>query len=78
VFILYTATKEVLHMMSLEDVHHEEQSQKSVAAVIFWIVLMNAVFSGFIYSIHCGHYVDRRRRALSAHDLVRLCGGTDE
>jgi len=45
VFILYTATKEVLHMMSLEDVHHEEQSQKSVAAVIFWIVLMNAVFS---------------------------------
>lgn len=45
VFILYTATKEVLHMMSLEDIHHGETSQKSVGAVIFWIVLMNAVFS---------------------------------
>ncbi len=45
VFILYTATKEVLHMMSLEDIHHGDTSQKSVGAVIFWIVLMNAVFS---------------------------------
>ncbi len=45
VFILYTATKEVLHMMSLEDIHSGETSQKSVGAVIFWIVLMNAVFS---------------------------------
>ena len=45
VFILYTATKEVLHMMSLEDVHSGEESQKSVVSVIFWIVVMNAVFS---------------------------------
>lgn len=45
VFILYTATKEVLHMMSLEDIHAEDQGQKSVVSVIFWIVVMNAVFS---------------------------------
>jgi len=45
VFILYTATKEVLHMMSLEDIHAEDKDQKSVVSVIFWIVVMNAVFS---------------------------------
>jgi len=45
VFILYTATKEVLHMMSLEDIHSEDKGQKSIASVIFWIVVMNAVFS---------------------------------
>jgi len=45
VFILYTATKEVLHMMSLEDIHADEKDQKSVVSVILWIVVMNAVFS---------------------------------
>jgi len=46
VFILYTATKEVLHMMSLDDIQHAgDSSKKSVGMVIFWIVLMNAVFS---------------------------------
>lgn len=45
VFILYTATKEVLHMMSLEDIHAGDEKKKSVASVIFWIVVMNAVFS---------------------------------
>ena len=45
-FILYTAMKEILHMISLEE--HEEQEdkkQKSVGQVIFMIVLMNLVFS---------------------------------
>ncbi len=45
VFIIYTATKEVLHMMHIEDMHAEPPKPKSTAMVIFWIVLMNAVFS---------------------------------
>lgn len=44
-FILYTATKEILHMMGLEEVAQEERRQRSVATVIFWIVAMNLVFS---------------------------------
>jgi len=36
VFILYTAMKEIFHM---------KKKPKSTGAVIFWIVLMNAVFS---------------------------------
>jgi len=45
VFILYTAMKEILHMMSLEDLQHGERDTKSVGFVIFWIVAMNVVFS---------------------------------
>ena len=45
VFILYTAMKEILHMMSLEDLDGEERESKSVGFVIFWIVAMNVVFS---------------------------------
>ncbi len=45
-FILYTATKEVLHMMKIEhDGHDDDKKPKSVFSVIFWIVLMNLVFS---------------------------------
>ncbi len=44
-FILYTAMKEILHMMSLEEAHSEERNTKSVASIIFWIVAMNVVFS---------------------------------
>ena len=45
VFIIYTATKEVLHMMSLDDLELENREAKSAASVITWIVLMNLVFS---------------------------------
>jgi len=45
VFIIYTATKEVMHMMRIEDDHKEDAKPKSVGMVIFWIVLMNLVFS---------------------------------
>lgn len=45
VFILYTAMKEILHMMSLEEIDGEERDAKSVGQVIFWIVAMNVVFS---------------------------------
>jgi len=44
-FILYTATKEIIHMMSLEDMHDEKQGTRSVGSVIFLIVSMNVVFS---------------------------------
>lgn len=44
-FILYTATKEILHMMSLEDEAHKEDSGRTVGEAVFWIVLMNLVFS---------------------------------
>jgi len=45
VFIIYTATKEVMHMMRIEEDHVEDAKPKSVGMVIFWIVLMNVVFS---------------------------------
>ncbi|NNC99448.1 MAG: tellurium resistance protein TerC [Gammaproteobacteria bacterium] len=44
-FILYTAMKEILHMMSLEDIDHESRDSKSIFAVVFWIIAMNVVFS---------------------------------
>ncbi len=45
VFILYTAVREIWHMMSLEDLGHSDKNQQSVAKVITMIVLMNLVFS---------------------------------
>ncbi len=45
VFIMYTATKEILHMMSLEAGDPEERASTSAAKVVTWIVLMNLVFS---------------------------------
>lgn len=45
VFILYTATKEIMHMMMMEEADAEDRSPKSVLSVVAWIVAMNAVFS---------------------------------
>jgi predicted tellurium resistance membrane protein TerC len=45
VFIIYTAIKEIWHMISLEDAHEVDDKPKSVGTIIFWIVLMNLVFS---------------------------------
>lgn len=44
-FILYTASKEILHMMTLEEEAAQEAKPRSMGQVIFWIVLMNLVFS---------------------------------
>lgn len=44
-FIVYTATKEVLHMMSLEDDPLAESKPRSVGMSITMIILMNVVFS---------------------------------
>ncbi len=47
IFIMYTATKEIFHMIALETSGHseDETKPKSVAQVVTWIVLMNLVFS---------------------------------
>ncbi len=45
VFILYTATKEIWHMMAVDDLGHEERKPSSVLKVVTLIVAMNLVFS---------------------------------
>ena len=45
-FIMYTATKEIMHLLAVDHVEEMgDMRQKSVGNVIFWIVLMNLVFS---------------------------------
>jgi predicted tellurium resistance membrane protein TerC len=44
-FILYTAVKEILHLVKVEHLGAETRQPRSVAMTIFWIVLMNLVFS---------------------------------
>lgn len=45
-FIIYTAVKEIKHLLEIEDpARAERKAPKSAAAVIFMIVLMNLVFS---------------------------------
>ena len=45
VFILYTATQEILHMMTLDDLEHDIREPQSVKIIISWIVAMNLIFS---------------------------------
>ena len=45
VFIIYTAMKEILHMMVLSDHEPEDEHSKSMGMIIFLIVAMNVVFS---------------------------------
>jgi len=45
VFIIYTAMKEILHMMVFSDHETEEEQSKSMGMIIFLIVAMNVVFS---------------------------------
>jgi len=45
IFIIYTATKEILHMIAIEEHDHGDSNSRSAATVIIWIVLMNLVFS---------------------------------
>lgn len=45
IFILYTAIKEISHMMVLEENSQIERKPRSFAVALFWIVLMNVVFS---------------------------------
>ena len=45
VFILYTATREILHMMNLENLEHDSREPRSLKIIITWIVAMNLIFS---------------------------------
>ena len=47
-FLINTALKEIRHMLSVSDLEHEEGAgpkHRSVASAIFWIIVMNIVFS---------------------------------
>lgn len=45
-FIIYTALKEIFHMLAVEDIEEPYNGgRRSVTSVIIWIVLMNLVFS---------------------------------
>ena len=45
VFIMYTAVKEIWHMMQIEEPNDEKKKPKSVTNIIISIVIMNLVFS---------------------------------
>jgi len=47
-FLIRTAVKEIDHLLSTEDLHNEEGSstaKRSMASALFWILVMNIVFS---------------------------------
>ena len=47
-FLINTALKEIRHMLTVDDLEHEEgegPKHRSVASAIFWILVMNIVFS---------------------------------
>lgn len=45
-FIVYTAIKEITHMLAVHDIGHSDDTKKrSMSTAIFWIVVMNLVFS---------------------------------
>lgn len=45
VFLIYTAIKEISHMMMLEEDLNKKRKPSSYASVLFSIVIMNAIFS---------------------------------
>jgi len=45
VFILYTAIKEIMHMMMLEEGHAVNRKPRNFFIALTWIVVMNAIFS---------------------------------
>lgn len=46
VFIIYTAVKEIFHMLAVHDIEgHEKKTSQSVGKAVMWIVIMNLVFS---------------------------------
>ena len=45
IFIIYTAIKEIWHMMLIKEHEATEEKRSSVGKIIFWIVVMNLVFS---------------------------------
>ena len=45
IFLIYTATKEIFHMISLDDLGQDDREPQSVKSLITWIVVVNLVFS---------------------------------
>ena len=45
IFIIYTAIKEINHMLMLEEDEHTKRKPRSFTMALIWIVVMNAVFS---------------------------------
>lgn len=47
VFLIYTAIKEIFHMIGSDDLGHDQAQapRRTLTAALFWIVLMNVVFS---------------------------------
>ncbi|WP_419910065.1 TerC family protein [Hoeflea sp.] len=47
IFLIYTAVKEIYHMIGVDDLEHEGDAapRRSVQRALFWIVAMNLVFS---------------------------------
>jgi predicted tellurium resistance membrane protein TerC len=45
VFIIYTATSEIVHMLNMDSADNQERKPKSTNAIIFSIILMNLIFS---------------------------------
>ncbi len=47
IFIMYTAVKEIGHMLSVEDLHKDlgDKRKKSAVSVVMMIVMMNLIFS---------------------------------
>lgn len=47
-FLIHTAMKEIFHMLVVHDLEHEKgggPAHRSVASALFWILIMNIVFS---------------------------------
>lgn len=44
-FVIYTAIKEIYHMMSIDDHHGADEEKRSYWTAMFWIITMNLVFS---------------------------------
>ncbi len=44
-FVIYTAIKEIYHMLSIDDHHADDDEKRSFKTAMFWIVTMNLVFS---------------------------------
>jgi len=45
IFIIYTATREILHMMNLEGMEQDSRDPQPLKIIITWIVAMNLIFS---------------------------------
>ena len=44
-FIIYTAIKEIFHMLAADDLEADGGASRTVTSAIFWIVAMNLIFS---------------------------------